>query len=68
METSWKPHDVILWWQEAASLGIISCVSFKQSPVIVDTRELQIHTAEVSSLSKVKVNFLQKCEIFEFYL
>lgn len=40
--------------EEAASLGIISCVSFKQSPVIVDTRELQIHTAEVYLLTVLK--------------
>lgn len=35
--------------KEAASLGIVPCVSFKASPVVVDARKLQLHTAEVSS-------------------
>lgn len=34
-------------WQEAASLGIVPAVSLKQSPIIVDVRNLQVHTAEV---------------------
>ncbi|KAL5561118.1 hypothetical protein UlMin_030865 [Ulmus minor] len=40
--------------EEAASLGTIPCVSFKQNPVVVDTRELQIHTAEVYLLTVLK--------------
>lgn len=42
--------------QEAASLGIVQCISFKESPVVVDARKLETHTAEVS-LSLVKATF-----------
>ena len=34
--------------QEAASLGIVPCVSFKESPITMDAKQLQIHIAEVS--------------------
>lgn len=37
-----------LSFQEAASLGVIPLVSFKDSPIVVDVRNFQIHTAEVS--------------------
>ncbi|KAF3434611.1 hypothetical protein FNV43_RR21696 [Rhamnella rubrinervis] len=40
--------------EEAASLGIVQCVSFKQSPVVVDARKLEIHTAEVYLLTVFK--------------
>ncbi|XP_034681368.1 pentatricopeptide repeat-containing protein MRL1, chloroplastic isoform X2 [Vitis riparia] len=40
--------------EEAASLGVVSCVSFKKSPVIVDTRRLQIRIAEVYLLTVLK--------------
>ncbi|GAV60291.1 PPR domain-containing protein/PPR_2 domain-containing protein/PPR_3 domain-containing protein [Cephalotus follicularis] len=40
--------------QEAASLGIVPCVSFKGSPIVVDARKLQIHTAEVYLLTVLK--------------
>ncbi|KAM3743318.1 hypothetical protein ACB098_07G135700 [Castanea mollissima] len=35
--------------EEAASLGIVPCVSFKESPIVVDARNLQTHTAQVLS-------------------
>lgn len=35
-------------FQEAASLGIVSCVSLKETPIVVDVRKFQVHTAEVS--------------------
>ncbi|XP_062082427.1 pentatricopeptide repeat-containing protein MRL1, chloroplastic [Humulus lupulus] len=40
--------------EEAASHGIVPLVSFKQNPVIVDTRKLQIHTAQVYLLTVLK--------------
>lgn len=40
--------------EEAASLGIIPCLSFRESPIIVDTRKLQIHTTEVYLLTVLK--------------
>ncbi|ONH92147.1 hypothetical protein PRUPE_8G158300 [Prunus persica] len=40
--------------EEAASLGIVPCVSFKASPVVVDARKLQLHTAEVFILTVLK--------------
>uniref|UniRef100_A0A5B7AR55 PROP1-like PPR domain-containing protein n=1 Tax=Davidia involucrata TaxID=16924 RepID=A0A5B7AR55_DAVIN len=40
--------------EEAASLGIVPCVSFKESPIFVDARKLQIHTAEVYLLTVLK--------------
>ncbi|KAK9287449.1 hypothetical protein L1049_015870 [Liquidambar formosana] len=40
--------------EEAASLGIVPCVSFKQSPIVIDARNLQIHTAEVYLLTVLK--------------
>ncbi|KAK3412640.1 hypothetical protein EUGRSUZ_I01366 [Eucalyptus grandis] len=33
--------------EEAASLGVVPVVSFKQNPLVVDVKTLQIHTAEV---------------------
>lgn len=40
--------------EEAASLGIIPAVSFKQSPITVDLRDLQIYTAEVYLLAVLR--------------
>ncbi|KAB1994593.1 hypothetical protein ES319_D13G109400v1 [Gossypium barbadense] len=40
--------------EEAASFGIVPCVSFKESPIVVDARELQINTAEVYLLTILK--------------
>uniref|UniRef100_A0A803NRR7 FHA domain-containing protein n=1 Tax=Cannabis sativa TaxID=3483 RepID=A0A803NRR7_CANSA len=40
--------------EEAASHGIVPLVSFKQNPVIVDTRKLQNHTAQVYLLTVLK--------------
>ncbi|KAL5791128.1 hypothetical protein ACOSQ2_006016 [Xanthoceras sorbifolium] len=40
--------------EEAASLGIVECVSFKGSPIVVDARKLQMHTAEVYLLTVLK--------------
>lgn len=55
-ETSLQPSNIIMQSQEAASIGIVQCVSFKESPVVVDARKLETHTAEVS-LSIVKSTF-----------
>ncbi|XAR72741.1 hypothetical protein NMG60_11019482 [Bertholletia excelsa] len=41
-------------FEEAASLGIVPSVSFKESPIVVDVRNLQIHTAEVYLLTVLK--------------
>ncbi|KAJ4716706.1 putative Pentatricopeptide repeat-containing protein [Melia azedarach] len=40
--------------QEAASLGIVPCVSFKESPVVVDARKLEVHIAKVYFLTVLK--------------
>ncbi|XP_050363118.1 pentatricopeptide repeat-containing protein MRL1, chloroplastic [Argentina anserina] len=40
--------------EEAASLGIVPCVSFKASPVVVDAKKLQLHTAEVYILTVLR--------------
>ncbi|CAA3010603.1 pentatricopeptide repeat-containing MRL1, chloroplastic [Olea europaea subsp. europaea] len=40
--------------EEAASLGVIPLVSFKDSPIVVDVRNFQIHTAEVYLLTVLK--------------
>ncbi|XP_072954156.1 pentatricopeptide repeat-containing protein MRL1, chloroplastic isoform X1 [Typha angustifolia] len=40
--------------EEAASLGVIPQLSFKDSPIIVDGRKLQIHTIEVYILTTLK--------------
>ncbi|KAH8510452.1 hypothetical protein H0E87_008130 [Populus deltoides] len=40
--------------QEAASLGIVPCVSFKESPITMDAKQLQIHIAEVYFLTILK--------------
>ncbi|KAL6010335.1 hypothetical protein ACLOJK_000766 [Asimina triloba] len=40
--------------KEAASLGAVPCVSFKGSPIIVDARKLEIHTAKVYLLTVLK--------------
>lgn len=40
--------------EEAASLGIVPCVSFKVSPVVVDAKKLQLHTAEVYILTVLR--------------
>jgi hypothetical protein len=37
--------------QEAASYGVVPSVSFKMNPIVIDTKELDALTAEVS-LSK----------------
>ncbi|XP_047329049.1 pentatricopeptide repeat-containing protein MRL1, chloroplastic-like [Impatiens glandulifera] len=41
-------------FEEAASLGIVPCVSLKESPIIIDARELHIHTTEVYILTVLK--------------
>lgn len=40
--------------EEAASLGVIQHVSFKDSPIVVDARKLLIHTVEVYLLTILK--------------
>lgn len=40
--------------EEAASLGIVPFVSLKESPIVVDVRNLQIHSAEVYLLTVLK--------------
>ncbi|KAF8405356.1 hypothetical protein HHK36_010260 [Tetracentron sinense] len=40
--------------EEAASLGVVPCVSFKESPIVVDARKFLIHTAEVYLLTILK--------------
>ncbi|XP_017258104.2 pentatricopeptide repeat-containing protein MRL1, chloroplastic isoform X1 [Daucus carota subsp. sativus] len=40
--------------EEAASLGILPSVSFKDIPIVVDVRNLQIHSAEVFLLTVLK--------------
>ncbi|XP_043711552.1 pentatricopeptide repeat-containing protein MRL1, chloroplastic isoform X3 [Telopea speciosissima] len=41
-------------FEEAASLGVVPCVSFKESPIVVDARNLQIHAAKVYLLTVLK--------------
>lgn len=41
-------------FEEAASLEIVPCVSLKKSPIVVDLRDLPIHTAEVYLLTVLK--------------
>lgn len=40
--------------EEAASLGIVPCVSLKETPIVVDVRKFQVHTAEVYLLTVLK--------------
>ncbi|GLU02793.1 hypothetical protein SLE2022_200280 [Rubroshorea leprosula] len=40
--------------EEAASFGVVPCVSFKESPIVVDARELHIRIAEVYLLTVLK--------------
>ncbi|KAL8096830.1 hypothetical protein AgCh_030066 [Apium graveolens] len=40
--------------EEAASLGILPSISLKDSPIVVDVRNLQIHSAEVFLLTVLK--------------
>ncbi|KAJ9562971.1 hypothetical protein OSB04_008131 [Centaurea solstitialis] len=40
--------------EEAASLGIVPCVSLKESPIVVDVTKLPIYTAEVYFLTVLK--------------
>ncbi|KAK6136673.1 hypothetical protein DH2020_029580 [Rehmannia glutinosa] len=40
--------------EEAASLGVIPVVSLKDSPIVVDARNFQVHTAEVYLLTVLK--------------
>ncbi|KAK4491435.1 hypothetical protein RD792_002184 [Penstemon davidsonii] len=40
--------------EEAASLGVIPYVSFKESPIVVDVTNFQLHTAEVYFLTVLK--------------
>lgn len=56
-KTKWKFFHNVLYLKEAASLGIVPCVSFKASPVVIDARKLQMHTAEVSSPISFHVTF-----------
>ena len=41
-------------FQEATSLGMVPRVSFKDSPIVVDARKLQIHIVEVRLFSSHK--------------
>ncbi|KAH9605487.1 hypothetical protein KSS87_011863 [Heliosperma pusillum] len=41
-------------FEEAASLGIVPCVSFKESPIIVDARDFHAHIAKVYLLTVLK--------------
>ncbi|OWM80353.1 hypothetical protein CDL15_Pgr019633 [Punica granatum] len=40
--------------EEAASLKIVPCVSFKQSPLVIDAKAMQIHTAQVYILTVLR--------------
>ncbi|CAA0807675.1 Pentatricopeptide repeat-containing protein MRL1-chloroplastic [Striga hermonthica] len=40
--------------EEASSLGVIPFVSFKDTPIVVDTRNFHVHTAEVYLLTVLK--------------
>ncbi|KAK8944396.1 Pentatricopeptide repeat-containing protein [Platanthera zijinensis] len=40
--------------EEAASLGVVPRVSFKESPIVLDARKLLIHTVEVYILTMLK--------------
>ncbi|PIA55521.1 hypothetical protein AQUCO_00700073v1 [Aquilegia coerulea] len=40
--------------EEAASRSIVAFVSFKQSPIVIDTRKMQIHIVEVYLLTILK--------------
>ncbi|KAJ6395755.1 hypothetical protein OIU77_020919 [Salix suchowensis] len=40
--------------EEAASHGIVPCVSFKESPIVIDAKQLKIHIAEVYFLTILK--------------
>ncbi|KAL4584999.1 hypothetical protein LXL04_009612 [Taraxacum kok-saghyz] len=40
--------------EEAASLGIVPCVSLKESPIVVDVTKLPVYTAEVYFLTVLK--------------
>uniref|UniRef100_A0A7C8YFJ3 Uncharacterized protein n=1 Tax=Opuntia streptacantha TaxID=393608 RepID=A0A7C8YFJ3_OPUST len=41
-------------FEEAASLGIVPCVSFKENPIFIDARSLRIHIAEVYILTVLR--------------
>lgn len=41
-------------FEEASSLGVVPSVSLKDGPVVVDARNLQLHTAEVYLLTVLK--------------
>ncbi|XP_020088204.1 pentatricopeptide repeat-containing protein MRL1, chloroplastic [Ananas comosus] len=40
--------------EEAASFGVVPRLSFKESPIVVDARKLQLHTVEVYLLTTLK--------------
>ncbi|GAB4838914.1 hypothetical protein Ancab_028446 [Ancistrocladus abbreviatus] len=40
--------------EEGASLGVVPCVSFKESPILIDARNFYTHTAEVYLLTVLK--------------
>ncbi|CAA7391337.1 unnamed protein product [Spirodela intermedia] len=42
--------------EEASSLGVVPCVSFKESPLLIDARKLQIHIVEFEYLMLKKQN------------
>ncbi|XVF45446.1 hypothetical protein PTKIN_Ptkin02bG0207000 [Pterospermum kingtungense] len=44
--------------EEAASFGIVPYVSFKESPIVVDARELKINTAEAC----LPLNYIERCQ------
>lgn len=48
--------------QEAASLGILPSVSLKDSPIVIDVRNLQIHSAEVITF---KCHFIPHVKLTE---
>ncbi|KAL9244956.1 hypothetical protein vseg_018669 [Gypsophila vaccaria] len=41
-------------FEEAALLGIVPCASFKESPIVIDTRDLNAHIAKVYILTVLK--------------
>ncbi|XP_077246517.1 pentatricopeptide repeat (PPR) superfamily protein [Tasmannia lanceolata] len=50
----YDPRSFYLLEEAAASHGIVPCVSLKGSPIIVDSRKLEIRTAEVYLLTVLK--------------
>ncbi|MQL78945.1 hypothetical protein Taro_011369, partial [Colocasia esculenta] len=40
--------------EEASSLDVVPCVSFKEGPIVIDARKLHLHTLEVCILTVLK--------------